>query len=218
MAIKAVFFDMDGTLVNSLNDLAVSTNYALDKNGYEKKPIENYADYQGNGVYVMIERALAPKVVSKEELTTLRNDFFDYYKNHCTDYTTVYDGMRELVETLKTNGIIVGCITNKVEKIAINIIEYFFGGMDIVAGQIDGVPNKPDPYQTNEAMKTLNLKPEECLFVGDTNVDINTAAAACVKSVGCLWGFRTKEELIQAGADYIVSDPSEIWDLVKNDK
>ena len=114
MAIKAVFFDMDGTLVNSLNDLAVSTNYALEKNGYKTKPVENYADYQGNGVYVMIERALAPVKVTSEELTVLRNDFFDYYKNHCTDYTTDYDGIKELVQNLKERGVKVGCITNKV--------------------------------------------------------------------------------------------------------
>ena len=218
MAIKAVFFDMDGTLVNSLNDLAVSTNYALEKNGYNKKPIENYTDYQGNGVYVMIERALAPVTVNKQELAVLRNDFFDYYKCHHTDYTTVYEGMSELVATLKQNGIIVGCITNKVEKIAISIINHFFGGMDIIAGQIDGVPNKPDPYQTIEAMKTLNLKPEECLFVGDTNVDIDTAKAANIKSVGCLWGFRTEQELVSAGANYIVKTPSEILGIIKNDK
>lgn len=218
MAIKAVFFDMDGTIVNSLNDLAVSTNYALKKNGYDEKPIENYADYQGNGVYVMIERALSPVTVSSEELSNLRNDFFDYYKDHCTDYTTDYDGIKELVKTLKESGIIVGCITNKVEKIAIKIIDHFFSGMDIIAGQIDGIPNKPDPYQTLEAMKALDLKAEECLFVGDTNVDIETAKAAGVKSVGCLWGFRTKQELVKAGADYIVETPSEIWNLVKNDK
>ena len=215
MAIKAVFFDMDGTLVNSLNDLAVSTNYALEKNGYETKPIENYADYQGNGVYVMIERALAPIKVTSEELTVLRNDFFDYYKNHCTDYTTDYDGIKELVQNLKERGVKVCCITNKVEKIAYKIIDHFFGGMNIVAGQIDGVPNKPNPYQTLKAMEELNLKPEECLFVGDTGVDIETAKGAGIKSVGCLWGFRTKEELETAGANFIVAVPCEILELVK---
>lgn len=214
MKIKAVFFDMDGTLVNSMNDLAASTNYAMAKFGYPEKPIKNYAYYAGNGIYVMIERALEPNKVDAETLKQIRDVFFDYYKDHCTVHTAVYKGVPELIAALKEKGIKVGCITNKVEPIAKNIINHFFGGMDVVYGQIDGVPNKPDPLLTLKALDELGLDPKECLFVGDTSVDIETALNSGAVSLGVLWGFRTEDELRGAGADYIVSDAKEILEII----
>lgn len=214
MKIKAVFFDMDGTLVNSMNDLAAATNYAMGKFGYPAKPTENYAYYAGNGIYVMIERALEPNKVDKDTLKKIRDVFFDYYKDHCTVHTTVYDGVADLVDTLKSKGIKVGCITNKVEAIAKNIIGHFFGGMDVVYGQVDGVPNKPDPLLTLKALGELGLDTKECLFVGDTSVDIETALNSGAVSLGVLWGFRTEDELRGAGANYIVNKASEILEII----
>ncbi len=214
MKIKAVFFDMDGTLVNSMNDLAVATNYAMGEFGYPEKPIENYAYYAGNGIYVMIERALEPNKVDPDTLKQIRDIFFDYYKDHCTVHTTVYSGVAELVAALKQKGMKVGCITNKVEPIAKNIINHFFGGMDVVYGQVDGVPNKPDPLLTLKALKELDLSPEECLFVGDTSVDMETAKNSGAVSCGVLWGFRTEEELKNAGANYIVKEADEILRII----
>ena len=117
-------------------------------------------------------------------------------------------------EALKEKGIKVGCITNKVEPIAKNIINHFFGGMDVVYGQVDGVPNKPDPLLTLKALDELGLDPKECLFVGDTSVDIETALNSGAVSLGVLWGFRTEDELRGAGADYIVSDAKEILEII----
>ena len=216
MKIKAVFFDMDGTLVNSMEDLAVATNYALKKQGYEERPIKDYGYFAGSGVYVMIERALAPNMVSDEELHEIRNDFFAYYQKNSTVHTKVYDGVKALVKELKENGIYVCCVTNKVESIAKDIINYFFGGMDKVAGQVDSLPTKPDPTRTLATMKELEIRPEECLFVGDSAVDIETAKNSGAVPLGVLWGFRTEKELREAGARYIVEKAEEILEVVKN--
>ena len=215
MKIKAVFFDMDGTLVNSMEDLAVATNFALKKHGYEERPVKDYAYFAGSGIYVMIERALAPDKVSDEELREIRNDFFAYYEKNCTVHTTVYPGVQALVKKLRENGIYVCCVTNKVEPIAIDIIHHFFGGMDKVAGQVDSLPTKPDPTRTLDTIKALHISPEECLFVGDSAVDIETAKNSGAVPLGVLWGFRTEEELRNAGARYIVKNAEEILEVIK---
>lgn len=214
MKIKAVFFDMDGTIVNSMLDLAACTNEAMSKHGYPKKPAEEYAKYAGNGIYVMIQRALYPNEVSEEELKEIRNDFFDIYKDKCTINTTAYKGVPELISALKEKGIKVGCITNKVEPIAFKIIDHFFGGMDVVYGQVDGVPNKPDPMLTLKALKELEIMPEECLFVGDSDVDMQTACNSGAVGVGVLWGFRDEKELRDNGAKYIVKAADEILGII----
>lgn len=218
MKIKAVFFDMDGTLVNSMDDLAAATNYAMGEFGYPAKPKENYGYYAGNGIYVMIERALLPAVVDQKTLKEIRNTFFEYYKDHCTVHTYAYEGVTELVSALKAKGIKVGCITNKVEPIAYDIINHFFRGMDVIYGQIDGIPNKPDPTLTVKAFNDLSIKPEECLFVGDTSVDIETAINSGAIPVGVLWGFRTEQELADAGAKYIIEKADQILEIINKNE
>ncbi len=214
--IKAVFFDMDGTLVNSMEDLAVATNHALVEHGFPAKPTENYAYYAGNGIYVMIQRALEPNVVSEEELKQIRNDFFEFYETHCTVNTYSYEGVEWLVKTLKEKGYKVGCITNKVEKIAHDIINHFFGGMDIVYGQVDGYPNKPDPYFTLKAMEELGVRPEECAFIGDSGVDMQTGLNSGTHPIGVLWGFRDKEELEGDGAEFTAATAKEVLEIIEN--
>lgn len=213
--IKAALFDMDGTLVDSIQDLAEATNYAISKHGFAEKPLENYRYYVGNGVYKLIERAIAPNTVSADELKTIRDDFFDYYCEHYTVKTTVYDGVAELIVKLKSAGISVGCITNKVDVAAQGIIKFYFGNMDIVYGQLDGIPHKPDPYLPQKAMEKLGVNPHECLFIGDSDVDMLTAQNCGAISVGVEWGFRTKEELIKSGANYTVTAPDEILEIIK---
>ena len=205
---------MDGTIVNSMLDLAACTNEAMERHGFPAKPHENYTKYAGNGIYVMIQRALSPAEVSDEKLKEIRNDFFEIYKDKCTVNTTAYKGVPELISALKEKGIKVGCITNKVEPIAFKIIDHFFGGMDVVYGQVDGVPNKPDPLLTLKALDELNIKPQECLFVGDSDVDMQTAINSGCVGVGVLWGFRDEAELRANGAKFIVSEASEILEII----
>lgn len=213
---KAVLFDMDGTLVDSVGDLGAATNHALSLHGYETRPVERYGEFAGSGVYVMIQRALKPVEVDDDTLHAIRDDFFKYYEKHCTVHTTVYNGVKELVAKLKKSGIKVGCITNKVEPIAKEIINHFFDGMDVVYGQVDGVPNKPDPLLTLRALKDMDVGGDECLFVGDTDVDMNTASAAGCASVGVLWGYRSREVLENAGAKFIVSSADEVLEIVES--
>ena len=137
-----------------------------------------------------------------------------FYKDKCTVNTTAYKGVPELISALKEKGIKVGCITNKVEPIAFKIIDHFFGGMDVVYGQVDGVPNKPDPLLTLKALDELNIKPQECLFVGDSDVDMQTAINSGCVGVGVLWGFRDEAELRANGAKFIVSEASEILEII----
>lgn len=205
---------MDGTIVNSMLDLAACTNEAMGRHGFPPKPAEDYMKFAGNGIYVMIQRALAPARVSEAKLKEIRNDFFEIYKDKCTVNTTAYKGIPELVSSLKEKGIKVGCITNKVEAIALKIIYHFFGGMDVVYGQVDGVPNKPDPLLTLKALKELEIKPEECLFVGDSDVDMQTAGNSGCVGVGVLWGFRDEAELRANGAKFIVKEAEEILEIV----
>ena len=205
---------MDGTIVNSMLDLAACTNAAMNKHGYPAKPAEDYTKFAGNGIYVMIQRALAPNEVSDQKLKEIRDDFFEIYKDNCTVNTTAYEGVPELVSDLKKKGIKVGCITNKVEPIAFKIIDHFFGGMDVVYGQVDGVPNKPDPLLTLKALKELDITPDECLFVGDSDVDMQTACNSGAHGVGVLWGFRDEAELRENGAEYIVKTANEILTIV----
>lgn len=214
MSIKAVLFDLDGTLVNSLEDLAAATNHAISSFGYAEKPVENYNKYVGSGVYKMIERALQPRTVSDTMLKRMRDVFFEYYSQHYLDNTTAYGGMVQLIADLKCRGIKVGCITNKVDKVAKDIIANVFGSFDVVFGQIDSVPVKPNPTLVNKALEILKVKPEECLFVGDSDVDIKTALNSCTVPVGVSWGFRGEEELQSAGAKHIVYSAKEILNLV----
>ena len=218
MDFKAAIFDLDGTLVDTLYDLADSTNYSLNKNGFKTKPRENYGRYAGDGIYKMIERALEPEKVDTKTLKKLRDDFFEYYKDNCTINTYVYDGMQEVIGYLRANNIKVGCITNKIDAIAKVIINHYFGELDIGCGQVDGVPTKPDPYLPNKAFEILSVNAEECLFIGDSDVDMKTAKNSGMYGIGAAWGFRSKEELLINGADFIADNPIDILKVFKNGK
>lgn len=213
MSIKAVLFDLDGTLINSLEDLANATNYAMGCFGFEAKPAENYNNYAGSGVYIMIKRALQPKVVSDAMLKKIRNIFFDYYSEHYADKTFVYDGFLQLVADLKCRGIKVACVTNKVHKVAQDIISHYFGSFDAVYGQRDDIPIKPDPFLVQKTLAEFKISANECLFVGDSDVDMKTALNSGTVGIGVKWGFHTEDELRQAGASFIVNTPSQILEL-----
>lgn len=217
MKFKAVIFDLDGTLVNTLFDLADSTNFALEKNGYKKKPRENYCRYAGDGVYKMIERALEPNVVDKDTLKKIRDDFFAHYNNNCTVATEPYENMVDVIYALRENNIRVGCITNKIDAVAKVIVKHYFGDFDFVFGQVDGIPTKPDPYLPNRAFEILGVEPKQVAYVGDSDVDMQTAVNCGMFAIGAAWGFRTKEELLVNGADVIAENPLDILKAISDE-
>lgn len=215
--IKAVLFDMDGTLVNTLEDLAAAVNYAFAQYGLAPRPVENFRAYAGSGTKVMLERALngeAPPAPIEEILKVYR----EYYGEHFCDRTLPYPGMVQTVETLHSKGIKLGVVTNKIQLMSEQLAHRFFHGCFLtVQGQRDPYPTKPDPALPNMAADALKVRPEECLFVGDSDIDVLTSHNFGAKAAGALWGFRSREELAAQGAEYLISDPREILNIVEEE-
>jgi len=216
--IKAILFDLDGTLVNSLEDLGQATNFSLKKYGYSERSIDEFKMFVGDGIVKMIERALGKSKVSAEKFKLIKESFLEYYNTHYCDKTCFYEGMPELIDSLNKAGMKLAVVTNKVEFMAKIIVNKLFGNsFDVVYGQRDDVPTKPDPTLTLMAMKDLDVVPEECVFLGDSGVDIKTAVNSGALPVGALWGFRGKDELAANGAKFFINKPHELLKIINND-
>lgn len=208
--IKAVIFDLDGTLIDSVEDLAVATNFALGKSGYPIHPTESYKTFVGDGVLKLIERAV-PMEVSEEDISIVKEYFSSYYNKHYDIKTKPYSGIRELLDELIKMDIKLSVASNKPHEFTCAIVERFFPSIfSVVMGAKDGFERKPSPQIANIIMDELGVANNETLFVGDTNIDIMTAKSAGINSVGCLWGFRGMVELMNAGANFIIEKPSKI--------
>jgi len=208
-------FDLDGTLVNSIKDLAASTDYALSKNGFPKNPLESYRYFVGDGVPMLIKRALKDND-SPEAEKAVHADFDAYYNKHYADNTQPYAGITELLTVLQQRGIKCAVLSNKPDNFVKIIVSKMFSDFKFswVQGKADGFPKKPDPTALNFIIRSLGVKKENTLYVGDSNVDIFTGKNAQVQSCGVLWGFRDRDELEKAGAVSIVSKPEEILSLL----
>ena len=212
--IKAVLFDLDGTLVNSLFDLGASTNYALEKMGFPTHETEKFKIFVGDGMAKLIERALPESKRNKETINTTLRIFMEHYRAHYADKTVPYDGILDLLD--KLTDVKKAVISNKADEMVIPLTKKLLGErFDIVCGKKEGYPTKPDPTLTLEIIENLGVRPDECLFVGDSGMDMAVAKNAGCVAVGVLWGFREKEELKANGADYIVSHPLEILHILK---
>ena len=215
--IKAVLFDLDGTLVNSLDDLATSTNYALEKFGFPKHETEKYKYFVGNGMQNLIMRALPEDGRDSETREKVFKAFWNHYAEHYVDKTVPYEGIEELLKALKEDGKKIAIISNKAQEMAVTVAEKIFGDIfDMICGKQDGYPAKPDPSLTLKVMEDIGVKPCECVLIGDSGMDAAAAVNAKCTGIGVLWGFRTEDELRSNGAKYIVSKPAEIMDILKN--
>lgn len=214
---KLIIFDLDGTLLNTIADLGTACNHALEAVGFHAHPLAAYPYMVGNGVHRLLERA-APDA-TQEEQDLLFAEFKKYYDEHCTDLTTPYDGIPQLLQQLSEQGIAVAVATNKYESAAKKIISHFFPEIPFVAvcGQIDGRPVKPDPSIDFAVLLAHPTPKSLTMHVGDSAVDIETARRACVDSVGVAWGFRSIVELRKACADHIVTAPADIYKLAMKD-
>lgn len=214
--IKAIIFDLDGTLVNSLADLAGSMNFVLNKNGFPIHNEEKYRYFVGDGIPKLVERALPEDNRDAETQKKCLKEFLLYYAEHFYDFTVSYDGIPETVNALKQAGFIIAVVSNKAQNMALKVVEKIFVDIfDLVAGKREGYPAKPDPALTLKVMEELGVKPEECVFVGDSGMDMRTAVNCGSVPVGVLWGFRTENELRENGAEYLLSHPCQLIDLVK---
>ena len=208
---KAVIFDLDGTLVNSIYDLADGVNFALDKNGYPTHPEEAYLIFVGNGIKKLIERALGDKA-TEETVTKVRADFEVYYHDHCCDRTRPYDGIVELLNNFKKDGVKLAVCSNKAQKFTEYIVGEIFGEglFDFVYGQRPELKMKPAPDCIFFVAENLGVSIEECIYIGDSNVDIMAGIAAKVDTLGVTWGFRSEQELRETGATNIAHKPCQI--------
>lgn len=214
---KGCLFDLDGTLVDSLTDLALSVNEVLKHHHLPTYAISEYNQLVGNGVKKLIERALpADKQYLLEECL---EEFQKIYEEHCLDYTKPYKGMKELLDVLKDDGIQLAVVTNKPHHLAIKIVENLFPNVfTTILGQQDLYPIKPHPESTFIALMSMKLRKEECFFIGDSNVDIQTGYQADMDTIGVSWGFRGREELEAEGATYVVDYPHEIKEIIDENK
>lgn len=214
--IKAVLFDLDGTLADSLIDLAGATNYALGVKGFPAREVEEFKYFVGDGIPKMLERALPESARSNELIEELKDIFLPYYAEHYADNTYAYDGVPELVNELKKCGFIVAVVTNKAQHMADKVVHKLYGdSFELIFGLRPNIPAKPDPTAALMAMEELGVTPEECVFIGDSGMDVATAVNSGAVPVGELWGFRLEDELRANGAKYIISKPNELLDIIE---
>lgn len=211
---KGCLFDLDGTLVSSIEDLAISTNEVLKLHDLPTYDISQYRLFVGNGVKKLMERALGQEHI--DLLDECLNDFQKIYRQHCLDHTLPYQGIKELIDDLKAKGIKMSVVTNKPHALAIKIVETLFPDTFVaIYGQQDLYPVKPDPQSTYLALMAMKLDKKDCLFIGDSQVDIDTGYNAEIDSVGVTWGFRGRQELTEAGANDIVDNPAQIMEIIQ---
>lgn len=209
-----VIFDLDGTILNTLDDLADAGNHALSEFGYPIHDTQKYRYFVGNGIPKLVERIL-PIGTFANAYEQVYERFCSYYGEHKYDKTRPYEGMTQMLTNLREKGIKLAVVTNKAHVFAREMVERYFGNLfDDVFGSIEGFPKKPDPYWVNEALKKIGVAPENAVYVGDSSVDMLTAKAAAVFSCGVLWGFRERDELVQNGACAVASDCVELKKII----
>lgn len=212
---KLIIFDLDGTLLNTIADLANSTNYALSRLNYPTHPVEAYNFMVGNGINKLFERALPEGEKTEENVLSVRKVFLEHYDQHNADESRPYPGIPELLKKLQDEGKMVAVASNKYQAATQKLVTHYFPEINFVAvfGQREGVKVKPDPTIVYDILTLANVNKEEVLYVGDSGVDMQTAIHAGVTSCGVTWGFRPRTELEQFHPDYIVNRAEEIGDL-----
>ncbi|MBR6035155.1 MAG: HAD family hydrolase [Paludibacteraceae bacterium] len=205
-----IIFDLDGTLLNTIDDLGYACNYALEHTGYPLHSIADYPRMVGNGINNLIRRALPESERSEENILRVRAYFVPYYNHHNCDYTRPYEGIPELLKSLKVQGHQLAVASNKYQAATEKIVTHFFPGIfDVILGEREGVERKPNPQIVFDILSTLNIQ-HSTLYLGDSLVDRDTAQNANVPFVACSWGFVSRNALIEAGAGRIIDKPEEL--------
>ena len=214
MSYKAVLFDMDGTLLDTLEDLCDSTNHALAQMGYPLRGIEEIRRFIGNGAEKQIRRAV-PEGTSEGKIMETLAAFRAYYQDHCQIKTKVYDGLLDVLSELKEKGVKMAVVSNKPDAAVKKLSREYFGDrLDYAIGPSDGVRCKPYPDMAETALKALGIAKKDAVFVGDSEVDVQTGLNAGLDVIAVSWGFRSREVVIEAGAKIIADDASELEKLI----
>ena len=210
MKYKLAIFDMDGTILDTLVDLAEAVNYALRKAGLPERSLQEVRSYLGNGMLRLI-RLAAPEDASAELLAELKETFTEYYKAHCSANTRPYDGVVELIEELRARGVKTAVVSNKPDfGVQLLVRDYFPTSFDAAVGERTGIAKKPAPDSVNEVLRLLAISREEAVYIGDSEVDIETARNAGMTGVIVTWGFRDEDYLLSLKPDALAHDIKEL--------
>ena len=214
--VRTIIFDLDGTLCDTIYDLADATNFALAKMGYPTHSVEKIKSFVGNGIKNLMIRSMPEEERYEEKIEETKKNFFEYYRFHYADKTVAYEGILEVLKTLNERGIKLAVCTNKEDTMAKTIVKKLFGDIfSVVIGQGDKFPLKPNPESSYYIMNELGTTCEDTVFIGDSDVDIKTANNAGLESIGVSWGFRDVQELIDNGCKKIANNPLDIIKFIE---
>lgn len=216
MKIKTVIFDLDGTLLDTLQDLTDAVNYALARFQMPQRSIDEVRQFVGNGIRRLMLRAV-PNGENNPDFDAVFSTFRGYYDMHCNDKTKPYEGIMDLIDTLLKQGIYLAVVSNKVDSAVQTLRQRYFPQIAVAVGDREGLQRKPAPDSMFEAMAAFGAERGETLYVGDSEVDIETAKNAGVVCVSVLWGFRDRECLEKNGAQIFIEKPLELLELIKNE-
>lgn len=214
MSIRAVIFDLDGTLLDTLDDIAAAGNHALAEMGLPTYPLDDYKWMVGEGADVLMQRA-----IPRADDATINDAvarFKAYYVDHPVDHSVLYDGMADLLDALVDRGLPIAVLSNKPHKNTLLVADHLLSNWPwaIVMGHRDDRPKKPDPTTALEIAQHINISPADCAFVGDTKTDMQTAVNAGMTAIGAEWGFRDRDELVEHGADHVIAHPADLLNHV----
>ena len=218
MRYRLACFDLDGTLLDTIGGLTSGLNAERRKNNLAPQTEEQVMTFINNGVVRFIERSLTadPGEYSEELKKKLLKDNVSYYDSHCLDNTKPYNGIQEVLTRLKSDGLMLACITNKNDEPAKTLIDHFFPGLfDYVRGSVEGVERKPSSEPVDKCLEALGVKNSEAVYIGDSDTDIKTAENSGLDIISCTWGYRTREFLMENGAVNICSDPLDLRRLMR---
>ncbi len=214
---RLVIFDLDGTLLDTIGDLGAACNEVLSRRNMDTYTLEDYKHFVGNGIVRLVERAIPDELRSEEFIAELRKEFVVYYTENIDKHTVIYPHIMWLLNELKKRDIAVAVASNKFQTGVRKLAASFFPNVhfEAVLGQRPDVPLKPNPQIIRDIIQITSYAPDKILYVGDSGIDMETAKAAGVESVGVTWGFRSREELVESGADHIVDSPKEILKFIE---
>ncbi|MFI3282315.1 MAG: HAD hydrolase-like protein [Rikenellaceae bacterium] len=214
---QIVIFDLDGTLLDTIGDLAAACNEILARHELPTHELDDYRHFVGNGIMRLVERALPEELRTPEFVAEIRAEFVEYYTANIDKFTTPYTGVEPLLNELSHREVTLAVASNKFQEGTRKLVKKFFPAHRFAAvlGQRPDVPLKPHPHIIREIIQITSFTPDKFLYIGDSGIDIETAKAAGVESVGVTWGFRSREELVESGADHIVDHPREILKLLE---
>lgn len=215
MKYKAVVFDLDGTLLDTIGDIANPVNIVLKRYGYPTHEISAYREFIGDGIGQLVYRALPSDVAESALYNKILADAWHEYQIHLNRSTVPYAGIYELLDGLAAKDIKLNILSNKAHEFMAEVVDHYFANWDfeMVIGARRGLPLKPDPYSLLEIIEELKIDPSECVYVGDSDVDMQTATGAGAYAVGVNWGFRGREELLANGANLVIEHPTELLKL-----